>query len=377
MIFEDAAKAARNPEVPAESEHWSLLLFERNPFPMWIFDVESLAFLDVNEAAIGHYGYSREEFLSMTLLDIRPSEDLEVFMQDVAMRQTTYHADGPWRHRRKDGSIIQVEITVLPIDYHGRHAKFVMAMDVTARRLADEQLHNNIRNLARANNDLKQFAYAASHDLQEPIRNVVLFTQLLVQAFRTGKEEDLLEYSKHTLDGAKRIQDRVAGLRRYWEVGQVQPNTKSVIDSEAALRGVLENLRSRLDSIGAIVSIEPLPALGGDQEELTTVLEALIENAMTFQADRALRISVSAETSGRECRISVRDNGIGIAPAYCARIFDIFKRLSTATPGIGMGLAIARKIVECYGGRIWVESTEGVGSAFHFTWPAAGNAQGG
>lgn len=355
-----------------QPERENRLMFERNPLPMWIFDADTLAFLDVNEAAVAEYGYSREEFLSMTLHDLRPSaEDDAALMGDIERRSAVYHRDGPWRHRRKDGSIIEVEITSVPIEYHKRRAKFIMAADVTERRRAERELGTHIQSLARSNNDLKQFAYAASHDLQEPIRNVILFTQLLARSWGKAGKDKTDEYIESVVEGAKRIRDLVEGLRLYWELAESEPKQVRAIDAGMVVRRVLERLSAEMTSAGGVFRYGPLPTLPADERELFMVFEALLSNALKFRAARPLEVAIFAEQKENKWRISVQDNGMGMDPSYTSRIFDIFKRLSRSLPGTGMGLPIAQKIIQRYGGRIWAESEEGRGSTFHFTWPTS------
>ncbi|HEX4808807.1 MAG TPA: ATP-binding protein [Bryobacteraceae bacterium] len=360
-----------------QSECEGRLLFERNPLAMWIFDIETLAFLRVNEAAISIYGYSREEFLSMTLYDIRPEDDAAMLAEDIAKRNTIHHRDGPWRHRKKDGSIIDVEITSIPIEYGNRPAKFVMAMDITERRRADEELRKHVERLARSNSDLKQFAHAASHDLQEPIRDVTIFAQLLSQSWDKAEKAELEKYTQVVLDGAKRIQKLVEGLRLYWELAETEPPSLQRVDTNTILREVLRKLKPAIISAGASIHLDTLPILYANERELSMIFEEVLGNALKFRSDRPLEVRISARRQESDWQISVQDNGIGMKPEYAKRIFGIFKRLSRSYSGIGMGLAITHKIVERHDGRIWVHSEEGKGSTFFFTWPVSGQSPSG
>jgi PAS domain S-box-containing protein len=336
---------------------------------MWIFDEETLGFLDVNEAAVDEYGYSRDEFHSMTLLDIRPSSnDKAALLFDIGKHNARHHKDGPWRHRKKDGSIIDVDITSISMNYRGRPAKFVMAMDITERKRADREIRAHLEQLARSNRDLKQFAYAASHDLQEPIRKVTIFAQLLKS--QEGLLSEREAYADIILEGALRIHDLVEGLRRYWELAETEPVRVEPVDLNDVVDEVIERLKPAIDGAGGIIRHSPLPTLSANRSEIELLFEELLENALKFRANRPLEIAISAQRHEREWEICVQDNGLGMNPAYTDQIFGIFKRLSRSYPGTGIGLALARKVVERYGGRIHAQSAEDAGAAFVVTWPA-------
>ncbi len=383
-VAADTTERRRYRESLVESEQKFRTLFADNPQPMLVFDSESFRFLEINEAAVQHYGYSREEFLAMTLFDLRPAGTASDLV-DALRGSGDLQEAGECQHRLKDGRIIAVNIAVHRLDLFGRPAVLALIHDVTDRKRAEEQLGMYIRSLARSNDDLKQFAYAASHDLQEPLRNVRLFTELLAQVEREDGDGRIAEYLGHVLDGAKQIQNLVHGLRRYWELGEMPFAGTAPVDGSEVLQSVLAGLRPDLKAAGAAVRCDKLPSLAGNEHELRTVLEELLKNAIRFRSQQALCIDISARpleprtTATNQSvsyiesvwEIAMRDNGIGIAPAYSTKIFGIFKRLSRSYEGIGLGLAVVKRIVERRGGRIWVQSEEGQGSTFHFTWPAA------
>jgi len=236
--------------------------------------------------------------------------------------------------------------------------------DAKLRQLADE--------LARSNAELSQFAYVASHDLQEPLRTIASYVQLLARRYdgKLGPEAD--EYIGFVVDGAKRMQRLIDDLLSY---SRVQSRAKEMkpTSSQLALARALANLQQAIGATGAVVTYDAMPTVWGDGSQLARVFQNLIGNAIKFRGHRPPRIHVSARQDGDRWVFSVRDNGIGIPREFHEQIFEVFRRLHTQTeyPGSGIGLAICKKIVERHGGRIWVESTPGDGATFFFTLQAA------
>jgi light-regulated signal transduction histidine kinase (bacteriophytochrome) len=234
--------------------------------------------------------------------------------------------------------------------------------------------------LARSNADLEHFAYAASHDLQEPLRMVSSYVQLLARRYQGELDADADEFIAFAVDGAKRMQLLINDLLAYSRVG-TRGKEFGPTDCEVVLQQALANLRVAIKENAAVVTHGPLPTLKADDSQLVQLLQNLIGNAIKFRNENAPEIHISADCVDDESNwlFSVRDNGIGIAPQYAERIFVIFQRLHTREehPGTGIGLAICKKIVERHGGRIWVESEPGKGSKFCFTLPARGPGENG
>jgi light-regulated signal transduction histidine kinase (bacteriophytochrome) len=224
--------------------------------------------------------------------------------------------------------------------------------------------------LQRSNEELRQFAYIASHDLQEPLRTVASFTQLLVSRYGRQEDPQAAEFVAFIVDGVERMSSLIHDLLQYSSTGASKTLPTETTSAEGALAEALFALSASIQASGAAVTYDHLPAVWIENRSLIALLQNLIGNAIKYRGDSAPRIHVSAEPSGSYWRFSVRDNGIGIAPEYHNRIFGIFKRLhGKEIPGTGIGLAICQRIVQWHGGEITVESQLGAGSTFFFTLP--------
>jgi signal transduction histidine kinase len=224
--------------------------------------------------------------------------------------------------------------------------------------------------LQRSNEELRQFAYIASHDLQEPLRTVASFTQLLVSRFGSQGGPDVAQFVAYIVDGVERMSTLINDLLQYSSSGASKTLPRDPTSAEGALGEALFALSASIQESGAGVTHDPLPSVWVENRSLITLLQNLIGNAIKYRGEDAPHIHIQAETTDGNWRFCVRDNGIGIAPEYHERIFGIFKRLhGKEIPGTGIGLAICQRIVQWHGGNIWVESEPGTGSAFYFTLP--------
>jgi signal transduction histidine kinase len=242
------------------------------------------------------------------------------------------------------------------------------------RKQDEETLARKVEELARSNRELEEFAYVASHDLQEPLRMVASYCDLLSQRYRGKLDDKADKYIDYAVDGARRMQRLITDLLQYSRVGTgakaLQPT-----DAGAVLGSVIVGLQNLIEASLAVIVCGPLPAVQADEMRLGQVFQNLIGNALKFRGEQVPRIRVSAELVDKMVQFSVSDNGIGIEKDSSGRIFQMFQRLHTREKyeGSGIGLAIAKKIVEQHGGKIWFESVPGQGTTFYFTLQAAAN----
>jgi light-regulated signal transduction histidine kinase (bacteriophytochrome) len=247
----------------------------------------------------------------------------------------------------------------------------INARDVSERRQAERALEDTNEALRRANDDLNVFAYSASHDLQEPLRNVSLYGQMLQREYAGRLDSQADEFIEHLIEGAARMSDLVKALLSYLEVSSARTHSAQPVPAEAVICKALSNLQIAVRANEATVVYDDLPIVAVEAVHLQQLFQNLIGNAIKYRGAEAPHVRISAkEADGYWC-FSVRDNGIGISPQYSHSVFRLFKRLHGGSdyPGTGVGLAICQKIVERNGGRIWVEPQLGGGSDFRFTLP--------
>lgn len=244
--------------------------------------------------------------------------------------------------------------------------------DITQRKLDEQKLKQYTQDLKESNQELEQFAFVASHDLQEPVRIVSSYIQLFSKRYQSEVDETAQKYIQYIVDNNKRIQDMIASLLKYSRVGRKAASPHK-IDSTIACEQAISNLKLSIAQKEAIVNFKKLPEVFANETELLQIFQNLISNAIKYCSKKKPVVSIEAHEHQNEWVFTVSDNGIGIEPEYSEKIFEIFKRLHTKSeyPGTGIGLAICKKIVEKNRGRIWVESTPGQGSKFHFTIPKA------
>jgi light-regulated signal transduction histidine kinase (bacteriophytochrome) len=267
------------------------------------------------------------------------------------------------RVRVKSGEIRNIILSMQPILYNEEECILSVFVDISERKKMEQELQ-------RSNNELEQFAYVASHDLQEPLRAVAGMVQLLGQRYKGKLDERADEYIDHAVEASGRMQSLINDLLDYSRVGRLaKPFTSTNL--ERLLDAALANLQLAVQESGAQITHDPLPTLMVDASQLTQVFQNLIGNAIKFRGERSLQIHVSASQVENEWRIGIHDNGIGIEPQYFERIFLIFQRLHTRREyaGTGIGLSLCKKIIERHHGQIWVESQPGQGSTFYFKIP--------
>jgi PAS domain S-box-containing protein len=330
----------------------------------------------LNAQAEKQFGYRRDELLGQKVKNIIPEGFAERLIADgtrtaaEALAQqigTGIELSG----RRKDGSDFPIEIMLSPLESAEGILVTAAIRDITYRKKSEEHLLKTVGELQRSNDELQQFAYVASHDLQEPLRMVASYTQLLAKRYKGRLDSDADEFIAYAVDGSNRMQGLIKDLLAYSRAGAAG-KTLHEIPSESALKEALTNLRATIGESGAVVTHDVLPAITMDETQLAQVFQNLVGNAIKYRSAEVPRVHVSAmKNGGNEWIFSVRDNGLGIDAQYFERIFILFQRLHGRTEfnGTGIGLAICKKILERAGGRIWVESQPEKGSTFYFALP--------
>jgi PAS domain S-box-containing protein len=487
----ELAARERAQEVERETQARFRFLFANNPFPTWVYDETTLRFLEVNDIAIAHYGYSYEEFANMRIPDIRPSEGLDTPLESAEKAFLTTQYSRGCRHRLKDGRTIDVEITSHRLDWRGRKAVLVVAQDVTDRKQMERALYTSesrFRTLTEAvpnilmelaidgsvtfassrlyqyrglpserliganwtsllhsddiartetlwkeavstgqpfeaecrlrrhdgvfcwfvarsipmydhageithwlasltdvdrlkrtetalrysNDELHQFAYAAAHDLQEPLRNVVNSAGLLGQLYNSQLDEAGKRLIAGCIEDAQRMHCMIKDLLAYTKVVDDSERASISTDCTKMLQVALSNLNAMIAETQAEIQCGPLPVVIAEETHVLQLFQNLIGNALKYRKpDIAPLIRISASDHGDEWEFAVADNGIGFDPRYAERIFGLFKRLHRRQDysGNGIGLALCVRIITHYGGRIWADAQPGVGATFRFTLP--------
>jgi PAS domain S-box-containing protein len=330
-----------------------------------------------NRGAEHIFGYTSDEMVGRPLSELIPERHRPAHREHVRR-----FGESPVSARRmgereivsalrKNGEEFPAEASISKLESGGERIFTVVLQDVTERKRQEEALARYAQELARSNSELEQFAYVASHDLQEPLRMVASYTQLLARRYEGRLDEDADEFIGYAVEGVNRMRELINGLLTYSRVGRGEEFEPT--DLGQTLDRALANLRMAIEESGAAVTSGDLPTVHGDALQLTQLFQNLVGNALRFRNEEAPRVHVEAEREEDtgEWLISVMDNGIGMDPESLDRIFLIFQRLKgrRENPGTGIGLAIARKIVERHGGRIWAESEPGRGSTFRFTIP--------
>ena len=279
---------------------------------------------------------------------------------------------GIFCNKKKSGELFWESTYISPVrDTDGTIIHYVaLKEDITDKKLADEKLEYMMADIQRSNKELEQFAYVASHDLQEPLRMVASYMQLLQRRYKDKFDNDANDFINYAVDGSKRMQELIHDLLAYSRVG-LPGREFEQIDIETVLDHAIRNLGMSIKDSGAVVTHDSMPTMFADGVQITQIFQNLISNSIKYYNEAPPRIHISAKQNKKAVIFSVSDNGIGIDPQYYERIFTIFQRLHSKEKysGTGIGLAICKKIVERHHGKIWVESLPGEGSTFYFTIP--------
>lgn len=324
-----------------------------------------------NKGAEKIKGYSEKEIVGKHFSIFYSEEDIanEIPKQffDEAKREGKVTYSG-WRVR-KDKSLFWAEIVLTGlIDENGNLKGFVkITKDLSEKRKAEEEIAKKTEELKRSNAELEQFAYVASHDLQEPLRTITSYVQLLAKRYNNKLDQDANDFINYAVDGANRMQTLIYSLLDYSRINRIKPF--ETINVAEVITEVLKDLENSIQEKDAIIKYQELPVITGDKVLIGQLFHNLIANAIKFKGPNLPEITIQGQKIKGEYLFSVKDNGIGIQKEYCEKIFIIFQRLHTKDkfPGTGIGLAICKKIVERHEGKIWVESEMGKGSTFYFT----------
>jgi len=343
-------------------------LFEAARDGILILDADSGQIVDVNTFIKEVLGYSHEELLDKKIWEIGVFKNIaaskEAFL-DLQNKGFVHYENLPLE--TKDGRHISVEFVSNVYLVDQKKVIQCNIRDITARVRAEDGLKQLAEELERSNKDLEQFAYVASHDLQEPLRMIAGYTQLIQQRYKDKLDEDANQFIYYTVDGVMRMQSLITDLLTYSRLNTSSEALKFV-DCREVLNEVLATLKMTLEESGADIKLGPMPNIRADRTLLFQLFQNLIGNAIKFRSDKPPLINITATPQDKQWLFSVSDNGIGMEPQYLERIFVIFQRLHTQDKyaGTGIGLAICKKIVERHGGRIWAESQPGKGSTFYF-----------
>lgn len=357
----ESKKAARTLKINEKKYRY---LFENNPMPMWITELNAFKFLDVNKMAIQQYGYSREEFLCMEAKDIRPDQDK--FNESFESEPEKFNR-GIWNHRKKDGTIIQVEIIAHQIIYEGVPARFILANDITDRRKAELDLEKRNLELIKTNSELDRFVYSVSHDLRSPLTSILGILSFIETE---SLETDTLEHAGMIRNSINRLDDFIKNILSYSRNNRIRLEIEE-IPIKQTIVDIVESLQSMKEARGIVfdIDIKEQQSFYTDSLRFNNIMENLISNAIKHHKKNATGryIKISGHSDKEKLQLTISDNGIGIAPEYHQKIFDMFFRLSGKTDGSGIGLYIVKDTIEKLDGFIEITSELDNGTNFTIT----------
>jgi chemotaxis family two-component system sensor kinase Cph1 len=351
-------------------------LYDFAPVSYLTLDTKGLI-LEANNTAAAQLGVARIPLINTRFYSYVTKGDQDEFylyLRKVFKTRSQQTCEIKLKGKNKTQFYAHLESIVVE-DSEGKLSQCRTAIsDITERKKAEEDLKATLKDLERSNKELEQFAYVASHDLQEPLRMVASYVQLLERRYKDKLDSDANEFIAYAADGANRMQSMINDLLDYSRVG-TGGKTFEKTDCAHVFSQAIVNLQGAIEESGAAVTQNNLPTINADETQLIQLFQNLIDNALKFRGKEPPRIHVTSKKKGGEWLFSVQDNGIGIDSQYAKRVFVIFQRLHNRKkyPGTGIGLAICKRIVERHGGRIWVESEPGKGSTFFFTIPRKGD----
>ncbi|MES9955976.1 MAG: ATP-binding protein [Sedimenticola sp.] len=375
---EMASVALRFARYQDQLKRWAHV-FEDAKWGVAVGDPEYNSLEMINPAFAEMHGYTLEELASKPISTVFAESARETLVQQLGLARDKGHHTFETENVRKDGSVFPAQVDVTMVEEkepaeeghgeaeeaEGAPSKYYVfnVQDITERKAAADAL-------MRSNIELRQYASVAAHQLQEPLRLISSYTQLLSRRYAGKLDAEASEFIEYAVSGSERLQRLLDGLLVYTQVG-IDPEAVEAVDCSRLVSEVVNDMSLVIDSSGAEVVVGELPSVRANRKELFQLFRHMLQNAIDNAGSGQCRIEVSAEREEGAWHLSVKDNGIGIAPRHHERIFGLFTRLQGPAEGAGtgIGLALCKKIVERYGGRIWVESEEGEGAGFHFTFP--------
>ncbi|WP_396179503.1 PAS domain S-box protein [Flavobacterium sp.] len=344
-------------------------LFDHNPMAMWVFDRATFKFLDVNKMALRQYGYSREEFLSMTVLDIRPEEDKGQFMQSFhssAVNSTNFNR-GIWKHQRKNRTVFPVEIIAHEIIYEGVPSRFILSNDITDRKKTELNLETRNKELIKVNLELDRFVYSVSHDLRSPLTSVLGLLSFIEEE---SQEPDTLIHAKMIRVSINRLDEFIKNILNYSRNNRTGLEVQSISIQETIF-DIIDSLQSMQGAHGIFyeIDIKEEQAFYSDKLCFNTIFVNLISNAIKYHKNEEFGryIKLFGHSNHESLVVTLIDNGIGIAPEFHDKKFDMFFRLSGSKDGTGIGLYIVKETIEILQGSIELQSENDIGTTFIIT----------
>ncbi len=355
-----------------ESENKYKLLFQNSPLPKLMYELDTLRIVDVNDAALKKYGYTKAEFFRLKMKDLRPAHAVKYFLAQIKKLKAGHNISsiGPTSHQKKDGTVFTVEVYLHKVQLDNKEAVIAVIQDITEKQVYENKLKQLNESLMQSNRELQQFASVTAHDLQEPLRMISNFTGRLEKKYGDKLDKKGLQYIYYAKDGAIRMQRLITDILEYAKVDG-HPSDFQEVNIDSIIQQVLKDLQHRIKNAGAVINYPGYNvAIMGNAYLLYRLFMNLISNGLKFTLpDRAPEITINLQEKEKHWQFSIADNGIGIAAEDQEKLFLTFSRLHSrqAFEGSGLGLATCKKIIEQHKGRIWLKSAEGKGTTFYFT----------